>query len=97
MKKEFRIQVRTEVYETYVIKVDEKFGDSPNDDEEALEIALSKLDKAYNDETDSDNDIVYVEEIHKEFGGFTSIQDGESIILGKFKYRELSDQEDISK
>ena len=95
MKKEFRIQVRTEVYETYVIKVDEKFGDSPNDDEEALEIALAKLDNAYNNETDN-NDIVYIEEVHREFGGFTTIQDGESVILGKFKYRELPDQEDIS-
>ena len=51
-KKEFRIQVRTEVYETYVVKVDEKFGDSPSNDEEALEIGLCKLDKAYNDGAD---------------------------------------------
>ena len=51
MKKEFRIQVRTEVFETYVIKVNKEYGDSPKDDEEALEIALSKLNEAYESET----------------------------------------------
>lgn len=89
-KKEFRIQVRTEVYETYVVKVDEKFGDSPSNDEEALEIALCKLDKAYNDGANhKDNDIVYIEGTLTEFGGFTSIKDGNTVILGRFKEQNL--------
>ena len=96
MKKEFRIQVRTEVFETYVIKVNKEYGDSPKDDEEALEITLSKLNEAYESETKVGNYEVYIEETLTEFGGFTSIQDGDNKILGKFKRRELSDQEDIS-
>ena len=90
MEKEFRIQVRTEVYETYVIKVNKELGDSPNSDEEALEIALSKLDKAYGKETDDvginkDSYEVYIEDTITEFGGFTSIQDGQTKLLGKAK------------
>ena len=96
MEKEFRIQVRTEVFETYVIKVNKEYGDSPKDDEEALEIALSKLNKAYEKESGVTDYEVYIEETMTEFGGFTSIQDGNNKILGKFKRRELPDQEDIS-
>ena len=89
-KKEFRIQVRTEVYATYVVRVNEEFGDSPSNDEEALEIALSKLDKAYNDGVDhEDNNMVYIEDTLAEFGGFTSIKDGNTVILGRFKEQNL--------
>ena len=40
--KTYRIQVRTEVYETYIIKVDQNL-----DEDTAFEEALSKLDTAF--------------------------------------------------
>jgi|TARA_Y100000310_G_scaffold91987_1_gene89533 hypothetical protein len=68
--KEYKIQVRVEVYETYIIKVDTEL-----EDDEAIEQAIKKLDKALGDET-------YIESSFKDFGGFTSIEEKKD---GKFE------------
>ena len=105
MKKEFRIQVRTEVFETYVIKVNKDYGDSPKDDEEALEIALSKLDRAFTDSSGvprvEGNYEVYIDNNFHDFGGFISIEEGMNgefkRVLGEPFSRELPNKKDISK
>ena len=103
--KEYKIQVRTEVYETYVIKVDKEFGDSPVDDDEALEIALSKLDRAFTDSSGvprvEGNYEVYIDNTFHDFGGFISIEEGMNgefkRVLGEPFSRELPNKKDISK
>ena len=103
--KEYKIQVRTEVYETYVIKVDKEFGDSPVDDDEALEIALSKLDRAFTDSSGvprvEGNYEVYIDSTFHDFRGFISIEEGMNgefkRVLGEPFSRELPNKKDISK
>ena len=65
MKKEYRIQIRREVYETYTINVD-----SANDEEEALEKAIAKLDNVNNLNTSE----ICMTDTFTEFGGFLSIE-----------------------
>ena len=65
MKKEYRIQVRREVYETYFIKVN-----GADDEEEALEKAIAKLDKA----EDLNASEISMTDTFTEFGGFLSIE-----------------------
>ena len=94
--KTYRIQVRTEVYETYIIKVDQNL-----DDDTAFEEALSKLDTAFTKEDKHHvMDDAYVEESFKDFGGFTSIEekkDGKFIrVLGEPIRRELSNKKTLS-
>ena len=65
MKKEYRIQIRREVYETYTINVN-----GTEDEEEALEKAIAKLDNVSSltaSEIQLTNTIT-------EFGGFLSIE-----------------------
>lgn len=65
MKKEYRIQIRREVYETYTINVNDA-----NDEEEALEKAIAKLDNVNNLNASE----IYMTDTFTEFGGFLSIE-----------------------
>jgi len=95
--KTYRIQVRTEVYETYIIKVDQNL-----DEDTAFGEALSKLDTAF---SKKDNhhvmDDAYVEESFRDFGGFTSIEEKKSgtfiRVLGEPIKRELPNKETFPK
>ena len=90
-KKIYRIQVRTEIYETYMLRVN---NSASEDDDEAMDQVIEVLDKAikegktpHHDEFLS-NEEIFLKESFSEFGGFMSIeeesQSGEYIqLLGK--------------
>ena len=65
MNKEYRIQIRREVYETYTINVN-----GTEDEEEAMEKAIAKLDNV-NGLTTSE---IQLTDTFTEFGGFLSIE-----------------------
>ena len=77
-KKIYRIQVRTEIYETYMLRV----SNLASDDDEAMDQVIEVLDKAikegkthYHDEFLPDEEI-FIKESFSEFGGFMSIEEG---------------------
>lgn len=90
MPKIYRIQLRTEIYETYMLQV----KNSSNDEDEAMDQVINMLDKAikegnthHHDEFPPDEEI-FINESFSEFGGFMSIEEqtssGEYIqVLGK--------------
>ena len=65
MRKEYRMQIRREVYETYTVNVN-----GADDEEEALEKAIVKLDNVDNLHASE----IYMTDTFTEFGGFLSIE-----------------------
>ena len=74
--KQFKVQIRTELYRTYSISIDEDSGD----EEKEMDQLIEKLDDILkNDEWgESKQKSHHIDERFSQFGGFMSIKEQES-------------------
>ena len=74
MEKTYRIQLRTEIYGTYILHMKNL---SEADDDEVMDAVIDKLDKELKKKEPGED--FYLKDSFTEFGGFMSIEEEKSL------------------